>query len=54
MIFNTHSHINDKLEQLDELVNQCLEANVTHNTIKQKNIFLFKNTPHIVKNSLVE
>lgn len=30
MIFNTHSHINDKLEQLDELVNQCLEANVTH------------------------
>ena len=30
MIFNTHSHINDKLEQVDELVNECIDANVLY------------------------
>ena len=28
MIFNTHSHINDKLENLNELVDECLDSNV--------------------------
>jgi TatD DNase family protein len=28
MIFNTHSHINDKLDNLDELVDECLEKGV--------------------------
>ena len=28
MIFNTHSHINDKLDNLDELVEECLEKGV--------------------------
>ena len=30
MIFNTHSHINDKeINEANELVNECLESNVT-------------------------
>ena len=28
MIFNTHSHINDKIDNLDELVEECLEKGV--------------------------
>ena len=28
MIFNTHSHINDKLDNLNELVDECLNSNV--------------------------
>ena len=28
MIFNTHSHINDKLENLNELVDECLQKGV--------------------------
>ena len=29
MIFNTHSHINDKdINEANELVNECLESNV--------------------------
>lgn len=28
MIFNTHSHINDKLENLNELVDECLDSSV--------------------------
>ena len=28
MIFNTHSHINDKLDNLKELVDECIENNV--------------------------
>ena len=28
MIFNTHSHINDKLENLNELVDECLDSKV--------------------------
>ena len=30
MIFNTHSHLNDKIEQVDELLNQCKEYNVSY------------------------
>ena len=30
MIFNTHSHINDKLEKINELYQECLEKKVTH------------------------
>lgn len=29
MIFNTHSHINDKLEQIPEIIDKCLEENVS-------------------------
>lgn len=30
MIFNTHSHINDKIEEIPQLLKECLEANVTY------------------------
>ena len=30
MIFNTHSHINDKIEEIPELLKECKEYNVSY------------------------